>query len=574
MYSNFSAYDGTGGGLMQRTPLLIKDLVKRGPSLQPEEEIWTRIENGYHRITWREHERNCFRLASALHKYGVKHADRIGTFEFNTARHMQLYQAIPCLGAILHPINLRLHPKELAFIINDAKDKLIFVGADLLPIIEKVENLFPAEFSCVEMVVVMGKNELPGGWSTRLKVKTADYEAFISTGDAYFEYPDFDENSALALCYTSGTTGKPKGVLYSHRSTYIHTLVICLGDTFNFSATDCVLAVVPQFHVLSWGYPYMAMMLGIRYCQINKYSAPMELLQFFIDAEVTKSSGVPTIWNEIRLELQANKEKYVGKLKLKDLVCGGSAPASEMMVWYWQNWGIEIVQAWGMTETNPIGVVSKRLAKRKHLLETDEERAAHVRKTGILVPGLDIKIVDPDNFNKELPHDGLASGELLIKGPWIAGAYLHNRGKDKFHNGYLATGDIASIDPENYMVIRDRSKDLIKSGGEWISSVDMENMVKAIDGVIDACVIGVPHPKWTERPIVIIVSKKSVKHDRADWLERVRKHLSTKFAKFQLPDDVLFWDAIPETSTRKKDKKTVRAMLKKQNYLLPSLSKL
>jgi len=542
--------------------------------MQPDEEIWTRIENGYHRITWREHELKCYRLASALHKYGVKHADRIGTFEFNTARHLQLYQAVPCIGAILHPINIRLHPKEIAFIVNEAQDKIVFCGAELLPMIEKVEKLYPQEFSCVELVVVMGKNEIPGGWTSNLRTRTVDYERFIATGDDYFEYPDFDENSALALCYTSGTTGNPKGVLYSHRSTYIHTLVLCLGDSFGFLGTDCVLPVVPQFHGLSWGFPYMAMMLGVRYCQINKYSSPMDLLKFFIDAEVTKSAGVPTIWQEIRAELQVNREKYLGKLKLKDLVCGGSAPASSMMVWYWKNWNIEIVQAWGMTETNPIGVVSKRLAKRKHLLETEEERAQHVRKTGLLVPGLEIKIVDPEDFDRELPHDGVTLGELLIKGPWIAGAYFKNKGKEKFHKGYLATGDIASIDSENYMVIRDRSKDLIKSGGEWISSVDMENMVIALDGVENCCVIGVPHPKWVERPVVILVMKQSVDQNHAKWLAKIRKHLSSRFAKFQLPDDVLFWDSIPETSTRKMDKKTVRAKLKELKYVLPSLSKM
>lgn len=569
MYNKFEAFDGSAGGLAQRTPLLMRDLIQRGPTLQPDEEIWTRIDKGYHRITWREHKRRSHKLASALQQFGIRMTNRVATFEFNTSRHMELYHAIPCMGSILHPLNIRLHPQELAYIIEDATDRVIFCGAKLLSVMEEVERKFPSQFSSVELVVVMGHNERSGGWTSSLRVPTVDYEQFIAKGDENFVFPDFDENTGLALCYTSGTTGKPKGVLYTHRSTYLHTIVNCMRDTVAFSATDSLLPLVPQFHVLSWGWPYVGMMLGCRYCQFNSFSGSKDVLKFLIDAEVTKAAGVPTIWQEIETELKSNPLKYSGKFKVKEIVCGGSAPSLGMMKWYYDTWNIQFLHAWGMTETNPIGTVSRPMGKRKHLNWTPEQRQETSRKQGIPIHGLKFKIVNPENWDEEMPHDGKASGELLVKGPWICGAYFKNRGADKFHHGWLATGDIASLDEEGYMVIRDRSKDLIKSGGEWISSVDMENMTTSLPEITKACVVGIPHPKWDERPIVIGVVPGG--GDPAALLKKVRKHLSSKFAKFQLPDDFLIWDEIPETSTRKMDKKTVRKKLKEQGYQLPSL---
>eukprot|EP00035_Acanthoeca_spectabilis_P031411 m.14018 g.14018 ORF g.14018 m.14018 type:complete len:560 (-) comp4738_c0_seq1:180-1859(-) len=555
-----------GGSTMMRTPLMLSTLMDRGAQLQPDETIVTKVANGYHEITYREHQRRVYKLASALSKFGVQQGDRIGSFCWNTARHYQLYHAVPSMGAVLHTLNIRLGPTDLSYILNHAGDSVVVVDADLLPALEKVPH---SELSGVKLFIVCGTDEQPGGWRSTLP-RTVDWDAFLATGDDFFSWPEVDENQIMGLCYTSGTTGRPKGVAYSHRSTYLHTITSCLPDALGLSVVDVVLAVVPMFHAMSWGVPFITLMLGCRICHLNRFLAPQPTLEFFTDYGVTFSSGVPVIWQGVRQILTANPNLGKG-LKLTRLTCGGSAPAAEMMRWFLNMYKIEFVQGWGMTETNPLATLSKLVGKSSDVSKSLDEQFSNVEKAGLLLPGLQMKIVDLDDFDKELPRDGVAQGELLLKGPWITGAYYRNPdSKNKFHRGWLTTGDIASIDLEGYLIIRDRSKDVIKSGGEWISSIDMENHIAALPGVAMAAVVAQPHPKWDERPVAIVMKQPNSTITK----DAVIEHCKSAFAKFQLPDDVLFWDSIPLGATGKMSKKDIRELLKAQKYVLPDLAKL
>lgn len=554
----------TGGSTMQRVPLNMATLCDRGAYLQPDEKIITKIEGGYHEITYREHQTRVYRLASALAKHGINRGDRVGTFQWNSARHYQSYHAIPCMGAVLHTLNIRLGPVDLAYVVQHAGDRIVIIDADLLPAFEVIP---PAQLDGIELFIVCGTDEKRGGWSSTLP-RTVDYDDFLATGDDFFAWPEMDENEPMGLCYTSGTTGNPKGVCYSHRSCYLHTISSNLPDCLGISGTDVVLPVVPMFHVMSWGVPFITMMLGTRICHLNRFMAPQPTLKFFTDYNVTYSSGVPTIWQGIRQVLKADPSLGAG-LTLKRLTCGGSAPAPDMMKWFKDHFNIEFIQGWGMTETSPLCTLGKFVSKSKHLDWTEEERFGNVLKAGILIPGLTIKIVDVDDFDKELPQDGIAQGEVLLRGPWITGAYYRApETKSKFWKGWLTTGDIGSIDTEGNLIIRDRSKDVIKSGGEWISSVDMENLIVGLEGVEMCAVVAQPHPKWDERPVAIVIISPGATITK----DRVIEHCKSKFARFQLPDDVLFWKEIPLGATGKMNKKGIRDMLKEQGYMLPSLA--
>lgn len=547
---------------MMQIPLHMGILCDRGAKLQPDNKIVTKIEGGYHEITYREHQQRVYRLASALSKWGVNQGDRIGTFQWNTARHYQCYHAIPCMGAVLHTLNIRLGPKDLSYVASHAGDRVVIIDADLLPAFEAVPV---EELNGIELFIVCGTNEKRGGWKTTLP-RTVDYDDFLSTGDAFFPWPVIDENAPMGLCYTSGTTGNPKGVCYSHRSCYLHTITNAMTEALGIDGLETVLPVVPMFHVMSWGVPFITMMVGAKLCQLNRFLAPGPTLEFFIDHDVTFSTGVPTIWQGVRAALIANPS-LGKKLKLTRLTCGGSPPAPDMMRWFKDNVNIEFIQGWGMTETSPLVTLGKYVSKTKHLTWTEEEKFENIAKAGITLPGLEMKIVDLDDFDKELPQDGIAQGEVLLRGPWITGAYYKAPNtKDKFHKGWLTTGDIASIDVEGNLIIRDRSKDVIKSGGEWISSLDMENHVVGLDGVGMAAVVAQAHPKWDERPVVVIVPVGT-----PPTKEEVIEHCKSKFAKFQLPDDVLYWKEIPLGATGKMNKLQIRKILAEQNYVLPSL---
>ena len=543
---------------MQRTPLLMSRLLDRGAWIAPDAEIVTLTSDGTHRQTYADTRRRAGQLANGLRDLGIAFGDRVASFMWNGSRHLELYHAVPSIGSVLHTLNVRLGADDLKYIVNHAADRIIFADADLLPTLERLAPELPS----VERFVVCGE---PGAtpWETSLP-NAIDYEAFIGGFGPDVEWPEFDENAPLGLCYTSGTTGNPKGVMYTHRSTYLHTMAEAMTDTMSLSAADCVCGVVPMFHAMGWGLPFAATMLGAKQVMPHRFMAPEPLLRLIASEGVTISAGVPTIWQGVRALLEADPDGY-DLTALDRLVCGGSSPPLSLIRWYWDVHRVEMIQGWGMTEMNPLGSVSRRIAKRSHLELGEDARFANVAKAGLLSPGLEMEIVDEDF--RPVPHDGESLGELLVRGPWVCSEYYHDPQPDKFHDGWLVTGDVAAIDSEQYLIIADRSKDLVKSGGEWISSVDLENHIVGLEGVAQAAVVAQPHPRWDERPIALVVPSPSAEVSGAQVIE----HCATRFAKWQLPDDVLFRDALPLTSTGKIDKKAVRAELAAAGYRLPDL---
>ena len=462
------------------------------------------------------------------------------------------------MGAVLHTLNIRLSDKDLEYIIDHAQDRVIIVDADALPLLEVMKDRMPS----VERIIVATEEGFEG-WETELP-NPIDYEDFIAGQPTHYDWPLIDENSPLGLCYTSGTTGNPKGVEYEHRSQYLHTMAQCMTDSMALSATDTICGVVPMFHAMGWGIPWSALMLGCKQVMPHRFMDPARLLELMISEGVTVSAGVPTIWQGIKGLYEADPDSY-DLSGLSRLTCGGSAPPPSLIRWYWDTLGVEMIQGWGMTETSPLATLSRRVMKRAQLSISEDDQFENVAKAGQLMPGLELDIFD-EAFNR-VPHDGESIGEILIRGPWICSEYYNDPQPDKFHDGWLITGDVGKIDAEEYLIISDRSKDLVKSGGEWISSVDLENHIVALDGVAQACVVAHPHPKWDERPVALVV----LEADKEVSAEAVIEHCSTAFAKWQLPDDVLYVDSIPLTSTGKMDKKVVRADLDAQGYQLPDL---
>ncbi|MDA1290677.1 MAG: long-chain fatty acid--CoA ligase [Proteobacteria bacterium] len=541
---------------MQKTPLLMSRILGRGAILDPDIEVVTMQAEGMHRQTLKQTWDRANQVANALRKYGIEVGDRVGSFMWNNYRHLELYQAVPSMGSVLHTLNIRLSPTDLEYIINHAKDRVIFADEDLLPLLEPLWGKLPS----VELLVICRHGE--GGESSF--ENQIDYEDFIAGRDTTYDWPEIDENSPMGLCYTSGTTGKPKGVMYTNRSTYLHTLTECLTDSMGLSSLDSLLCIVPMFHAMGWGLPFCASMLGCKQVLPHRFMVPDAFLKLMDEEKVTISAGVPTIWQGVKAALEADPKKY-DLSKLKSMTCGGAAPPVSMMRWYWDNYNVEMIQGWGMTETNPLGTLSRKVAKRSHLNISEDQQFKNIAKAGLAMPGLEIEIFDED-WNR-LPHDGEAVGELCIKGPWIAAEYFNDPQPDKFHDGWLVTGDVAKIDPEQYILIADRSKDLIKSGGEWISSVDLENHIVGMADIAQAAVVAQPHPKWDERPVALVIMEAGKSLDK----EAVLEHCSKIFAKWQLPDDVIVTEAIPLTSTGKIDKKVIRAKLDADGYQLPSL---
>lgn len=541
---------------MQQTPLLMSRILGRGAMLDPNVEVVTLTNDGTHRQTLEATAKRGARLAHALASHGVKVGDRIASFMWNNYRHLEMYQAVPSMGCVLHTLNIRLSPSDLEYIINHAEDRVIFADEDLLPLLEPILDKIPT----VELLVIARHGE--GGESSFQN--QVDYEDFIEGFADSFDWPVIDENAPMGLCYTSGTTGKPKGVMYTNRSTYLHTITESMTDAMALSGVDAICGIVPMFHAMGWGLPFAASMLGCKQVMPHRFMDPARLVELMANEEVTISAGVPTIWQGVKTQIENNPDRY-DLSNLTRLTCGGSAPPVSLMRWYAEELNIEMVQGWGMTETNPLGTLSRKIAKRSHLSLTEDQQFDNIAKAGLVMPGLEIEIFD-EQWNP-LPHDGEAVGELLIRGPWICSEYYNDPQPEKFHDGWLVTGDVAKIDSEQYLIIADRSKDLIKSGGEWISSVDLENHIVALDGVAQAAVVAQPHPKWDERPValVILVEGSNITG------ELILEHCAELFAKWQLPDDVIFVDTIPLTSTGKIDKKTIRAQLEEDRYQLPDL---
>jgi fatty-acyl-CoA synthase len=491
-------------------------------------------------ITYAEMGERVLKLCSALKDLGIEPGDRIGTFAFNTARHFELYYAAPLLGCVLHTINVRLFPEQITYITNHAEDKIIFFDADLDGPLAEVAP----ELKTVERFVKMGE-----GPATALP-DALDHDELVANSLPVTDLPDVDENSACGLCYTSGTTGMPKGVLYSQRAQWLHAITSCMADHAAYTQADRILPIVPLFHAFGWGLPYAAPFTGAELVLHGSDNSPQNVARIVNEHKVTVAAGVPTIWKELLPLLDSGEVKVD---TLDRLIVGGAATPRSLIEAYDRH-GINLIQGWGMTETGPLVCLSK--PRRQHAGFDTEELLDLRTKTGTIFSGTELRICGPDG--EELPWDGKQAGEIEVRGPFIAAAYYNDDTSDeKFHDGWLRTGDMAVVEPDGVFKIVDRAKDLVKSGGEWISSVDLEGAILAHPDVRDAAVVGMPSKKWDERPVAVVVAADST----APTLDSIHEFLHGKVAKWWLPDELVVVDEIPKTSVGKIDKKTIRANL-------------
>ncbi|WP_041544301.1 long-chain fatty acid--CoA ligase [Oceanobacillus iheyensis] len=530
---------------MMNTQLTLASMIKHTEKYFPKKEVISRTLAGIQTFTYEETVQRMKRLGHALESLGIKKGDRVGTFAWNHHRHLEAYFAVPSMGAILHTINIRLAPEDLVYIINHAEDKVILVDEDLLPLIERVAD----QLAHVEAYIVMTDREnLP---ETSL-TSVYSYESLLERADSEYEFTtELNEEDPAGICYTSGTTGRPKGVVYTHRGIYLHSMALGMTDTVGLSETDTTMPVVPMFHVNAWGMPFAATWFGATQVLPGPMPTPQVLAQLIDEYKVTTTAGVPTIWLGLLKELESGN--YSMK-SLRNILCGGSAAPKSMIKAFETKYNIPFLHAYGMTETSPLVTVS-RLKSYQHNIDS-EERLELRSKQGMVVPGIEIRAI---NENGDVTRDGEDMGELIIRGPWIADQYYKDdRSADTFHDGWLHTGDVVTIDEEGTIKIVDRTKDLIKSGGEWISSVDLENALMAHEDIFEAAVVAIPDPKWQERPIACVVCKENAQLTKEDVLQ----FLQPQFAKFWLPDEVIFMNEIPKTSVGKFLKKALRDQVK------------
>lgn len=537
-------------GQIMDVPLLISSLIRHADRYHGDTEIVTRtVEGPIHRYTYRDAHGRARQLANALTSLGVKQGERVATLAWNTHRHFEIYYATSGMGAVCHTINPRLFPEQIAYIAEHAEDKHLFFDLTFVPLIEKLAPLLK---TVKGFVVMTDKAHMPKAGIPNALC----YEDLIAGQSDDYEWPTFDEYTASSLCYTSGTTGNPKGVLFQHRSTVLHSYAAALPDGLNLSARDVILPVVPMFHVNAWGLPYACALTGAKLVFPGAGMDGASLVELFEKEKVTLSAGVPTIWMGLLAHMKTNKLKFS---TLKRTVIGGSACPPAMIRSFQEDYGVQVLHAWGMTEMSPLGTVAT--LKGKHLSLSKEDQLALQCTQGRPIYGVDMKIVDGDG--KDLPWDGKAFGDLLVRGPWILSEYFRGEGGDPLRddangNGWFPTGDVATINADGFMQITDRSKDVIKSGGEWISSIDLENTAMAHPAVAEAAVISVVHPKWDERPLLLIVKKDGADIGKDDVLS----HLTNHVAKWWLPDEVLFVDDLPHTATGKLLKTELRERYK------------
>jgi acyl-CoA synthetase (AMP-forming)/AMP-acid ligase II len=532
-------------GLMMDYPLTLDRILAHAARLYPRRRIISKLPDGSeHSYTFADAHVRIKRLANALVALGVEPGDRVGTFAFNTYQHIELYFGIPGAGAVCHTLNIRLPLDQLAYIINHAEDKVIFVDAPLLPLFEKLAG----RIDSVKHIVLFNA---PADVQTQLP-NVLQYETLLAAAEPEFAWRCTDENMAMGLCYTSGTTGNPKGALYSHRSMFLHTFGIVNAAAAGITPGDIVLPVVPQFHAMAWGLPYACLMNGAELVLPGAHLQPKPLAELIERHRVTFAAGVPTIWNALFQELKANPRNLSA---LRCLLVGGAAMPRSLIAGYELELGVNVLHAWGMTEISPLGSVSQLWGAQRAL--EPEARIALKAKQGYAVPGVEMRIVD--DAGNTAPCDGITMGELQVRGPWISSAYFRVApAPESFTtDGWFRTGDVCTIDADGYMNITDRTKDLIKSGGEWISSVALENALMAHPQVLEAAVIAVPDEKWTERPLACVVVKPGA---AAPSDESLRAQLASEFAKFQIPERFVLVEAIPKTSVGKIDKKLIRQM--------------
>jgi fatty-acyl-CoA synthase len=530
-------------GLMMDYPLTLQHFYNRAVRLFSRKEIVTQTDSGFHRYTFGDWGKRTAQLSNALHRAGVKEGDRIATFGWNTYRHLELYFGIPCMGAVLHTLNIRLFADQLIYIINNAEDSMIFVDSDLVPILESMAD----QLTTVKQYVIMG--DAPA--ATGKLQPSVDYEAFIAGQPEEYDWPRLDENAAAAMCYTSGTTGNPKGVIYSHRSTFLHSMGVGLADGAALSERDTVLPVVPMFHANAWGFPHASVMMGAKIVFPGRFMDPARIAHLMSQERVTLAAGVPTIWIGM---LSIIEKEPVDLSSLRAIYCGGSAVPRSLIEGLY-NKGITIVHAWGMTETSPLASVSKLRSYQEHLPLSEQFRIK--ARQGTVLPGVDFRVVSMET-GEEVPWDNRSYGELQVRGPFIARSYyMDSESNAKFAEGWLRTGDVAVVDEDGIIQLVDRTKDLVKSGGEWISSVELESLIMGYPKVLEACVIGIPDPKWDERPLAFVVAKPD--YTGQITKEEIIDYLRPHVAKWWLPDDVAFVDVIPKTSVGKFDKKVLRS---------------
>jgi 3-(methylthio)propionyl---CoA ligase len=520
-------------GLMQNQPLLISSLISFADRHHGTTEIVSRtIEGPIHRYTYRDAHVRIRRLAKALKRLGIGDADRVGTLAWNGFRHFEIYYAVSGMGAVCHTINPRLFQEQIAYIVNHAEDKLVFFDLTFAPLVAKLRPHCPTVKAWVAMT---DRAHLPQEVPDALA-----FEDLVAAESDDLVWPVFDENAASSLCYTSGTTGNPKGVLFSHRSTVLHSYAAALPDGMKLSAADVVLPVVPMFHANAWGLAYSCPLVGAKLVFPGAALDGKSLFELFEGEKVTFSGGVPTVWLALLQFLAQGNHRFT---TLKRTVIGGSACPPAMIRAFEVEHGVEVLHAWGMTEMSPLGTLSQ--VKANHAGQGIEARLALKSKQGRALYGVDMKIVDA--AGQELPWDGKAFGDLLVRGPWVASGYFKGEGGDPLRQGWFPTGDVATIDADGYIQITDRSKDVIKSGGEWISSIELENVAIAHPAVAEAAVIGVRHPKWDERPLLLVQRKAGAQVTREELLH----FYDGKVAKWWIPDDVVFVETLPHTATGK-----------------------
>ncbi|HKS41664.1 MAG TPA: long-chain fatty acid--CoA ligase [Blastocatellia bacterium] len=519
---------------MQDHPLTINFLFQHSRRVHSDSEVVTFTGDTSRRTSYGEVADRAERLAAALKRLGIREGDRVGTFCWNTQEHLEAYFAIPCMSAVLHTLNLRLFPEQLTYIINHAEDRVIIVDDSLVPLLARVAK----DLKTVERYIVVGDGD-----ASQLG-DVLRYEELIEAEQTGFDWPEIEEHSAAAMCYTSGTTGNPKGVVYSHRSTFLHSLATCAGSVFALTEEDRILPIVPMFHANAWGLPYSGWMAGADFIMPSRFLQAEFVCKLIMAERPTFAGAVPTIWNDVLRYTDTNPVDFSS---LRMVICGGSAVPRSLMERFQDRFGVRIIQAWGMTETSPLAAVSYP-PKGSAASEEFDWRT----KNGRVKPGVEIRITDGDQV---LPWDNKAVGEIEIRGPWITASYYGDDAPEKFHDGWLRTGDVGSIDEKGFIQITDRAKDVIKSGGEWISTVELENAIMAHPDVIEAAVIGVPDEKWDERPLACVV----VKQGSEATAEQLRAFLAERVARWWLPERWAFINEVPKTSVGKFDKKVLRA---------------
>ncbi len=537
-------------GLMMNRPLLISSLLRHAEQNHPVQEVVSRrVEGDIHRYTIRDLAARSRRLANALAHHGIRHGERVATLAWNGHRHLELYYAVSGSGAVLHTLNPRLHPDQVTWIADHAEDRILFFDLSFLPLVEAIAHrvtTIKAFVALTDRAHMPAASKLPN---------LLCYEELLELQPEDFDWPEFDENTAASLCYTSGTTGNPKGVLYSHRSTILHTYGAALPDALNCSARDVILPVVPMFHVNAWGLPYIACMVGAKLVFPGPWLDGKSLHDLFESEGVTLSAGVPTVWQALLAHVASNR---LGFSTMRRTIIGGAACPPAMLRAFEQDHDVHVLHGWGMTELSPVGTVCA--LKTRHLSLGAEERLAIQAKQGRAVFGVELRIVGEDG--RELPRDGRTAGELMARGPWVVSAYFRSEDTPTV-DGWFPTGDVATIDAEGYVQVTDRSKDVIKSGGEWISSIDLENVAMAHPSVAMAACVGVRHPKWDERPLLVVVRKPQASLTREELLA----FYTGKVASWCTPDDVVFVDSIPLGATGKMQKNKLREQL--AHYQLP-----